>query len=1688
MDHGYRKGRDKKSVPTTSSLQLDKRIVADSEGLHLGDVMNAGTLGFGEGTYCIHGLFKNERGGVQEVLEGQDLWQEDFINDGEVKASSGYRMDQTQGIFSKLGKVSVRGQGTTKVSERAVRQKTGGTTWQHTGHLEMDEWLDESESGVTFENKGTIISRHKTTVAAHFENGKGGTADFTEVSFDNFKDRYARLHNQGELTLRRIRSLGQARRDIFNSHGAKLTLLDCGYSLKEWDSTTGGFTLGKVDNYGVIGFRGGNFYTKVFTNHHEHEALPGQWLWSDDFINHGVTKIHTKHYLVDYTRGGTFSKLGKIEALKGGVMIKFSEQTNAAQYVSQLPLRDWKLKDHLTIWAPIFHNTVDWGVGFPLELLIASFLNDAKLHSYGLTLKARTYAQGTAGHRLGEIKCSGPLVMEVEGDIDNRNGRIEAEGEGEITSTHGDILLGQGVGGDYRQKNGAFAYSAKGLKLKARNMHISFGEVGSGQRLELKFLEKLVLESATVRSRGKSTFQGRSVVITRAAPYYSQGETVCDWRFWCNQWRHRDGGDAAQVLSGGDLSFLVDDLTIVGSHVTAMGDITDKYGVRRTKDNLGYFSVQPMDYYEHAEKHDKWPATVHNRCDSRGSTFSASGQINLTFSQYQLASLMMAASGIGLQGDGFLLGSASATSSHALVLTSGYISLLPALQSMVGGITHYRSPQENPYVVYSTGSFTTNVIDPALLTLVRDSMTMASFLMNPTADCRHLRQLTDEEGLIAAIQLVLMAATGKGYLFPKKGAGEHICLLLDNARSQQKEGRSFTLEEVKRSKVPLLTAQPQTLQGETVAVPCLYLPPGYITEHLFEPSQGTMVAEVEGIHVNMSTFLGVSGGVMAAEKKGIDLASGGGMALRSAVERIGDAHNHRDQMTRAAFYAPGDGLRATAAEEMTLGAIRTRTGVGGTSITGASVVDGSVALQSHRTTSHEGGETRTTMVTHAVSDHQSQGPFAQTATRGAVEAYAHQVTAPTVALSGHAGVNIHDVHNTVQTTTTTRESSGFLGGSTTVQEESASSRSQGAVYQTEKPVEVSSAAGSVRTTTSLRANHGITFKVPQGALEVIASMDFSSHSRTETGSSVLWQSVSHDASASRTYSMGEISGPVRVRARDGVVVETVKGKTLEWLARLDAGDSQVIQRELEEEHRIHHFDQEGPTMALAAVISLAVTIATSGTGASLGASVAGIQTGVAATTAQAFVQGAVQTAFTGICSQAAIGLVRHQGHIGMAVQDLTSSNSLRSIGIAAITAGTVQGVGTALGKPGTSLEATLRARKGAEAAAAASRLSAPTLAQRLEAGFQQHFQHHAVRTAVSSAIQMGTAQRSADVLRWSVKGLTAGVIGAMVANEIGYAAMADPAEPLNPIVHKMLHAGVGAGTGAIMDGADGARAGAIGGVVAEVMAEVIKPETDAVMERVEAKARERGISLEGPGSDERISALIQEEMRSTVDLSRLSGAVAALLTGQDVATAEVAATNAVENNFLRGAVVGGVALYRLYRIANAAYRGYRAADLAGRAAGHMAEKLEERAKAGDAGKTAGGGGGSGGLEPDPGEGTEDHDREQFSKETKEILGRTDRFKGELFERAGKSKDQTTLSAAQKELKGDQIPLAQERGMTYDHITKVRDAQGGLLNLVDRINRRLGFPGLPAAERLALQQELSSASRLLDHTKSFVPRS
>ncbi|MBW8308721.1 MAG: VENN motif pre-toxin domain-containing protein [Candidatus Paracaedibacteraceae bacterium] len=250
--------------------------------------------------------------------------------------------------------------------------------------------------------------------------------------------------------------------------------------------------------------------------------------------------------------------------------------------------------------------------------------------------------------------------------------------------------------------------------------------------------------------------------------------------------------------------------------------------------------------------------------------------------------------------------------------------------------------------------------------------------------------------------------------------------------------------------------------------------------------------------------------------------------------------------------------------------------------------------------------------------------------------------------------------------------------------------------------------------------------------------------------------------------------------------------------------------------------------------------------------------------------------------------------------------------------------------------------------------------------------------------------------------------------------------------------------------------------------------------------------------------------KQTASLSRLSslaGQLAAELCGLDSSAALRSGENAVENNAIQilailaagGSAAGGTTAATGTAAAGSTLAYYGSAILAGLGLSYLADKLSDDSldtpsegsevlsdspeTEASSGSSISVGGSSGGpqLPEDP-----EKDRKEYSGKTQRLLGRTDDYKHQLFERAGKTKQDTTLNAARKEMKGEPIDLAKQLGVTYDHLTKVDNAQKGLRNHIHNINKRLEYNELPMAERQALQKELSKASKLLDHTRRFVP--
>jgi hypothetical protein len=93
--------------------------------------------------------------------------------------------------------------------------------------------------------------------------------------------------------------------------------------------------------------------------------------------------------------------------------------------------------------------------------------------------------------------------------------------------------------------------------------------------------------------------------------------------------------------------------------------------------------------------------------------------------------------------------------------------------------------------------------------------------------------------------------------------------------------------------------------------------------------------------------------------------------------------------------------------------------------------------------------------------------------------------------------------------------------------------------------------------------------------------------------------------------------------------------------------------------------------------------------------------------------------------------------------------------------------------------------------------------------------------------------------------------------------------------------------------------------------------------------------------------------------------------------------------------------------------------------------------------------------------------------------KTDRLKEHLTQR--------DLDGARRELAGE-VVARKSGGDPWNHVKEVREAQDGLTNRIQQLKRQLGDSRSTPDDRARAQSELSEASRLLDYSRQFVPRS
>ncbi|WP_201511769.1 two-partner secretion domain-containing protein [Psychrobacter alimentarius] len=289
----------------------------------------------------------------------------------------------------------------------------------------------------------------------------------------------------------------------------------------------------------------------------------------------------------------------------------------------------------------------------------------------------------------------------------------------------------------------------------------------------------------------------------------------------------------------------------------------------------------------------------------------------------------------------------------------------------------------------------------------------------------------------------------------------------------------------------------------------------------------------------------------------------------------------------------------------------------------------------------------------------------------------------------------------------------------------------------------------------------------------------------------------------------------------------------EYLAALDK-TNHINWEQVDLIQKNWNYTQEGLTPGAAALIAIAVTIATSGAGgaAGMGATLTGTTgaTGAAAT-----------AAFSSLAAQASVTLINNKGDINKTLNQLASSATVRSMATAALTAG----VGAKLGLAGNATD---------------------TFGQKLANG---------VGTGVTNAVA-DAALNGASFEEALKNGLRGALVDVFAAETFGkFVKDFEGDDFASDLAHKLVAAGVGCVTASAKK--QDCNAGAIGAAVGEIMAEAITDEETKLLHKY---------GLLSP----------KEELRIE-NIATLTAGTIALLLNVNVDTAASSATLAVKNNY-----------------------------------------------------------------------------------------------------------------------------------------------------------------------------------------------
>ncbi|CAO5675632.1 MAG: hypothetical protein HEEMFOPI_00267 [Holosporales bacterium] len=621
---------------------------------------------------------------------------------------------------------------------------------------------------------------------------------------------------------------------------------------------------------------------------------------------------------------------------------------------------------------------------------------------------------------------------------------------------------------------------------------------------------------------------------------------------------------------------------------------------------------------------------------------------------------------------------------------------------------------------------------------------------------------------------------------------------------------------------------------------------------------------------------------------GILLVRGVNLLLESLAVRSGEKYTYRDDFEQTVLKA--DAVYLQAQKNIRQIGIKIKSEKDTIFEAGSHIFNEALRLERRKLSEYKYGHTSDYTLTHIVPQHQSGGEFVTVAGGGQVHD-APVIRSKKVTMLANSDIHIRDVRNITEHEHKHKREGWF--SRKIINKRTGEVTSKGADIVSEETTTIESLDGDVQLTNVRIQAPRTLLKATAGVVAFLQGVNESYLEDQQQKANFFWQSQKAESRHDKDYSACSFSGIMNVESKEPLNIEQVKGKTVDFLKKLQG--HKITTNWLKEIHEHDIKEDSGLAGPFALVVSLAVVLATSGIGASIGSSVSKSM-GLSSASLSSAISSLTQATFTTLCSESAIAIINKKGNLIEAAKSLATKNTLKALAFSGLTAGLTSGLASGLDiniSPGIKT-------------------------------FTEHLKEQSLRGGINAGARLLLSEEeSGNVLSNCLKGVAVGTLGGSVSNEIG---IAYSSGDLNSVSHKLIHGALGATTGSILsdDPLRGALGGALGSFVSETVAETLVSDDiddSNFIRKIEEEKLKKGSDLTREDVRQIYIGELNTKAKDIADWSKIASMTTALLAGGDVSVAQQTATNALDNNFLTTILRTACLSYSAYEIYEAYQEG-----------------------------------------------------------------------------------------------------------------------------------------------------------------------